>query len=90
MAFHTVLHREMVALQARLESLYASEILAEEELHVLEDIIADYLEATLVPGEEVEGADGPVSRMLALSSRMPSDAAFGRQLRRKFAHTAAK
>eukprot|EP01046_Picozoa_sp_COSAG06_P111129 COSAG06_NODE_57708_length_279_cov_0.972222_1_plen_45_part_10 len=45
MAFHTVLHREMVALQARLESLYASEILAEEELHVLEDIIADYLEA---------------------------------------------
>jgi hypothetical protein len=84
----------VVALQARLESLHAAKILSDEELYALEDVIADDAEAALGEGakggaqeeeeEEEEAVQGGVSRMVALSSRMAGDAAFGRQLRRKF------
>jgi hypothetical protein len=82
---------QVVALQARLESLHAAKILSDEELYALEDVIADDAEAALGEGakggaqeEEEEAVQGGVSRMVALSSRMAGDAAFGRQLRRKF------
>ena len=85
---------QVVALQARLESLHAAKILSDEELYALEDAIADDAEAALGEGakggaqeeeqEEEEAVQGGVSRMVALSSRMAGDAAFGRQLRRKF------
>ena len=80
----------MVALQARLESLHAAKILSDEELYALEDVIADDAEAALGEGakggaqEEEEAVQGGVSCMVALSGRMAGDAAFGRQLRRKF------
>ena len=84
---------QVVALQARLESLHAAKILSDEELYALEDVIADDAEAALGEGakggaqeeeEEEEAVQGGVSRMVALSGRMAGDAAFGRQLRRKF------
>ena len=80
---------QVVALQARLESLHAAKILSDEELYALEDVIADDAEAALGEGtkggaQEEEAVQGGVSRMVALSSRMAGDAAFGRQLRRKF------
>jgi hypothetical protein len=51
----------------------------EVELYALEDVIAD-------DGEDAEEGrtEGVVSRMVVLSGRMVGDAAFGRQLRRKF------
>jgi len=71
------LHGQQVsALQARLEALHAAKLLADEEMFSLEDAIADALEA---PDD-----DDRVARMVALSGRMASDAAFSRQLRRKF------
>ena len=69
--------QQVTALQARLEALHASKLLADEELFALEDAIADALEA---PDED----DGRAARMVALSVRVAGDAAFSRQLRRKF------
>jgi hypothetical protein len=74
----------VVALQARLESLHVAKILSDEELYALEDVIADDAEGALEDGAPGD-AKGAISRMVALSSRMAGDAAFGRQLRRKFA-----
>ena len=68
--------QQITALQARLEALHTAKLLADEELFVLEDAIVDALEA---PDD-----DGRVARMVALSVRMAADAAFSRQLRRKF------
>ena len=68
--------QQVAALQARLEALHAAKLLADEELFVLEDAIADALEA---PDD-----DDRAAHMVALSVRMASGAAFSRQLRRKF------
>ena len=68
--------KQITALQARLEALHAAKLLADEELFALEDAIADALEA---PDD-----DDRTARMVALSGRMAADAAFSRQLRRKF------
>ena len=68
--------QQVTALQARLETLHASKLLADEELFALEDAVADALEAA--------DGDDRVARMVALSVRMAADAAFSRQLRRKF------
>jgi hypothetical protein len=73
----------VVALQARLESLHVAKILSDEELYALEDVIADDAEGALDDGA-LGCTEGVVSRMVALSGRMVGDAAFGRQLRRKF------
>ena len=75
---------QVVALQARLESLHVAKILSDEELYALEDVIADDAEGALEDGAPGD-AKGAISRMVALSGRMAGDAAFGRQLRRKFA-----
>jgi hypothetical protein len=77
---------QVAELQARLESLRAAKILSDEELYALEDVIADDVEVALEGGAKggVEPTQGAVPRMVALSGRMVSDAAFGRQLRRKF------
>ena len=39
-----ILQGQLVALQTRLESLHATQLLTDEELHTLEDMVADYLE----------------------------------------------
>jgi hypothetical protein len=66
--------------------LRAAKILSDEELYALEDVIADDVEVALEGGAKggVEPTQGAVPRMVALSGRMVGDAAFGRQLRRKF------
>jgi len=69
--------QRVAALQARLEALHAAKLLADEELFALEDAVADALDAP--------DGDGRAARMVALSARMAADAAFARQLRRKFA-----
>ena len=66
--------RDLLALQARLETLHAAKLLADEELYAVEDIIA-----------EEDDADGRVAALITLSGKMAGDGAFARQLRRKYA-----
>ena len=66
--------RDLLALQARLETLHAAKLLADEELYAVEDIIA-----------EEDDADGRVAALVTLSGKMAGDGAFARQLRRKYA-----
>ena len=87
------------ALQTRIEALRVAELLSDEELFVLEDIVADFveLEASTMPAmrpitlEAVHTSAGdacaPAAKLLklvALSERLATDAAFARQARRKF------
>ena len=89
---------ELIALQARLEALHAAELLAEAELFVVEDLIADFVElqATVPDGgvlsqeaiySAVGGSCAPavkLHKLVRLSNKMGSDAAFARQVKRKF------
>jgi hypothetical protein len=72
--------QQCAGLHSRLEALHGAKLLSDTELHALEDAIVDSLEAAAE-----EGDDDRVARMVALSERLASDAAFSRQLRRKFA-----
>ena len=89
---------ELTALQARFESLHAAQLLTDEELYASEDLCADYLELlSSVPnggaltedaifrgvGESYQAA-AKLHKLARLSSGMASDAAFARQLKRKF------
>jgi hypothetical protein len=51
--------RDLLALQARLETLHAAKLLADEELYAVEDIIA-----------EEDDADGRVAALITLSGKM--------------------
>ena len=64
------------ALQVRLEKLHDAKLLQDEELFAVEDAIADC-------GSE-GGHDHAVAQMFALSTKMRSDGAFARQLKRKY------
>jgi hypothetical protein len=67
---------QVAALQARLAAMHAATLLADAELFALEDGIVDALEAR---------SEGDfATRMVALSCTVVADAAFSRQLRRKF------
>jgi hypothetical protein len=66
--------QQLVALQARLETLHGAKLLDDEALFLAEDAIADSEDVT---------ADGRVSKLIALSRKMSSDRAFARQLQRK-------
>jgi chromosome segregation ATPase len=66
--------QQLLALQNRLEALSAAKLLTDDELYLVEDIIADAAE----PAE-----DDRLAMLLALSTRMTGDGAFARQLRRK-------
>lgn len=72
---------QIAALQLRVQSLHAAQLLADEELYGLEDIIVDGCEVELADGG---AGDGRVAKMVALSERVAADGAFARQLRRKF------
>lgn len=79
-------------LQARLEGLHATKLLADEELYSLEDTIADYVElkmsaaGRIVTREmcSVSPVASKVEKTVGISASMAGDAAFARQLRRKF------
>ena len=89
---------ELITLQARLEALHAAELLAEAELFAVEDLVADFVElqATVPDGgvlsqeaiySAVGGSCAPavkLHKLVRLSNKMGSDAAFARQVKRKF------
>eukprot|EP01052_Picozoa_sp_SAG31_P044090 SAG31_NODE_7566_length_1652_cov_1.643915_1_plen_305_part_00 len=66
---------QLAVLQARIESLHGQQLIADEDLHAIEDAIADN-----EPGGD---EDDRVAKLVALSMKMPSDRAFARQLQRK-------
>jgi hypothetical protein len=73
---------QIATLHRRVQALHATQLLTDEELYRFEDIIADDCEVD--DGDGGDGGDGRVAQMLALSDRMVVEAAFVRQLRRKF------
>ena len=85
---------QLAALQARLESLHAAQLLTDEEYFALEDLCADYLEVqTFAAGvltQEVVGSNpaygevAKLAQLIAVSEGLASDAGFARQARRKF------
>jgi septal ring factor EnvC (AmiA/AmiB activator) len=81
---------DLTTLQTRLEGLHAVELLSEAELASLEDVLADFFEASagcdVVTMEIVNmhRAVGQVHMMIAVSKGMAKDPMFARQLKRKF------
>ena len=89
---------ELATLQARVQALHDAQLLADEELFVVEDLCADFaeLQATVPSGgvltqEAIYSAMGEngvaavkLLKLVRLSASMASDAAFARQLKRKF------
>ena len=85
---------QVAALQARLESLHAAQLLSDEEFFALEDLCADYLELQgstvgvlsqdLVCSSAAYGVAAKLAKMVVVSEGITSDAGFARQARRKF------
>lgn len=81
---------QFVALQARLERLHAASFFSDDELYAIEDMVSDFIEVRSQVGVVTNEASvanpvlGAMKILVALSGSMPSDAAFSRQVRRKF------
>ena len=83
---------QVQALGARFEALHAAQLISDDELFVLEDCIADFLEAKATFGLEAVTAEvasahravGKVHKLVVLSEGVPRDPMLARQLRRKF------
>lgn len=82
---------QLTALQARLEALHVAKLLSVEELHALEDTVADYFDlvATMkvvmtMDIVNTQRVATQVLKMVVLSEGVVSDSAFARQCRRKF------
>ena len=66
----------IVALQARLEMLHASQLVSLEVLNAVEDAIAE----EAINSDDMD--DSTTTKLIALSAKMPTDRAFARQLER--------
>jgi hypothetical protein len=79
-----VTEEQLTALQTRLTSLHEASQLTDEELFVVEDILADCVEV-MASGSFVGDAAvvGEVAKIVALNERIVGDLSFARQLRRK-------
>ena len=86
---------QLAALQARIEGLHVTKLLADEELFALEDLVADYVELTVSVADGIITKDmicamptvaaaSKLNKLVGLSAAMAGDAAFARQVRRKF------
>jgi hypothetical protein len=86
---------QLAALQARIEGLHAAKLLTDDELFVVEDIVADYVELTMSATDRLITKDmiyampnasvaRQLDKLVGLSTAMVGEAAFARQLRRKF------
>ena len=82
---------QLATLQSRLQSLHAAKLLTDDELFALEDLCADTIELEAsVPGMLTPGMARTsdvvtkVCKLVALSAGISADAAFARQVRRKF------
>ena len=77
---------QLDALQARLHTLHASQLLGDDELCAAEDAIVDCIDMiATMPVEPVThgGAVDKVVKLVAISERMEVDSSFARQVKRK-------
>ena len=81
---------QLAALQERLEGLHEAQLLTDDELFVLEDLCADFVELQSTVGSVASRQAmtlGPVAelhKLVVLSEKIPGAAAFARQVKRKF------
>ena len=75
-----VFANQIASLQARLEALYDAKLLQDDEMHIIEDKVADAIGAAGTDDIARECA----KKMVKLSDGIASDKMFARQLRRKF------
>ena len=86
---------QLAALQARLESLHAAQLLSDEEFFALENLCSDFLEvkaATVGPLTQELVYSSPaklivvskLAKLVVVSEGLASDAGLARQVRRKF------
>ena len=87
---------QLATLQARLESMHTAKLLSDGDMYAVEDLISDFLEAEIVMGKITaatvsmfgaaasEMLGGKLHKMIGVSEGLASDAAFARQVRRKF------
>eukprot|EP01043_Picozoa_sp_COSAG02_P044544 COSAG02_NODE_3989_length_5943_cov_5.761636_4_plen_150_part_00 len=84
-----VTQEQLLALQARLETLRATKLLSEVDLDTAEDACADYLELRATMGRialdtsHTSEAVRTLIKIVALSEGIEADRAFARQLQRK-------
>ena len=82
-AADVVSEEQLRALGARLQALHEAQLLSQEQLYEMEDAVADAAE--ILPSAAAgDSAVEKVLRMLRLAASIETDAAFARQLRRKF------
>ena len=84
---------QLTALQARLESLHAAQLLSDEEFFALEDLCGDFIELQgstvgvlsqdLVCSSAAYSVAARLAKVVGLSEGLASDAGFARQARRK-------
>ncbi len=74
-------------LQERFDALHQAKLLTDDEMFVLEDKLADFIECrssvTVAPGE-MNAAVDTVRKLVGLCEGVSKDGMFARQLRRKF------
>ena len=81
--------KQLTALQARIETLQVAELITSDEAFLLEDLCADIIELEAEAGQltaelaRTNPTISKASKLIALSQRIPSDAALARQIRRK-------
>lgn len=86
---------QLEALQSRLDTMHADQLLSDDELYALEDICADYIElkarsftgVVTVDASLLSPAVGQLLALVGLSEGLLSDARFARQARRKFSYS---
>ena len=86
---------QLAALQVRIEGLHVTKLLTDDELFAIEDLAADYMELTvsvtdgiitkgMIYAMPTVAAASKLDKLVNLSAAMTGDAAFARQVRRKF------
>eukprot|EP01045_Picozoa_sp_COSAG04_P024592 COSAG04_NODE_3092_length_3180_cov_13.050957_1_plen_117_part_00 len=81
---------QVTSLQLRLEALHAAQLLSDDELWALQDSVADFLDecacfdAVTMDIVHTNDAARKAHKLVTLSEKMPTDATFARQARRKF------
>eukprot|EP01046_Picozoa_sp_COSAG06_P026232 COSAG06_NODE_2248_length_7242_cov_2.199356_4_plen_143_part_00 len=90
LAIDMIDEQQLAVLQTRLQSMHGAQLLKDEELFAVEDVVSDFIEIRMQVGivtQEIASANpvaGAMKHLVGLSEALASDAAFGRQLRRKF------
>ena len=78
---------QLELLQTRLDALHQAKLLTDEEMGILEDWVADYVDcrSALTPtAPELSSAAEKVKKMVGLSETISRDGMLARQLRRKY------